>query len=258
MGRQRCSISFLASFVTAIALLASGCAQPSSDTAERSPETTDVADDTRAAPSPITAAADAGRDASSYQAATPPKNADAPVIVMLGDSLTAGYGLAAEYALPAQLQRQFPDARFINAGVSGDTSGGGLDRYEWSVKGADADMVVICLGANDYLRGVSPTTMEANIRALIDKARADEIEVVLVGLAPRGDGLESAYTDVYGKLSKEYNLPLYPAILDGVRDAPDLLQSDGLHPTAAGVAFIADKLGAFLKPHVAALTAETP
>lgn len=179
-----------------------------------------------------------------------------PVIVFLGDSLTAGFGLRPEAALPEQVKARLSstgiDAVVINAGVSGDTTANGLARYEWSVVGADPDLVVIALGANDYLMGVSPDVTRANLAAILDRAKAADIAVVLVGVKLRSvaqtGSRDEDFSAVYQELSQSYNVPLYPELLEGVRDKPKLLQPDGLHPTEDGVAKIADGVAAFLLP----------
>ncbi|MEO0880205.1 MAG: arylesterase [Pseudomonadota bacterium] len=185
----------------------------------------------------------------------------APVVVMLGDSLTAGFGLAQADALPAQLERTLAArgvaAQFVNAGVSGDTTGGGLERYDWSVKGAGADLLVVALGANDYLQGKSVAAARENLRKILQRARADGLPVALIGLAPRSNGAvsqrDAAFADIYPALAVEFSAPLYPALLSGVRDQPSLMQSDGLHPTRDGVATIAAAMAGFLETEINAL-----
>lgn len=177
-----------------------------------------------------------------------------PIIVMLGDSLTAGFGLPDDDALPAELERQLEGlgvrAELINAGVSGDTSANGLARYDWSVRAANPDILVIALGANDFLQGVSPNTVRDNLAAILTRARASELKVVMAGLDPReavpGQSITSAYTSVYEDLAAEFDVPLYPDLLEGVWDDPALLQADGLHPTAAGIDLVAQQFAAFL------------
>jgi len=185
----------------------------------------------------------------------------APVVVMLGDSLTAGFGLAQADALPAQLERTLAArgvaAQFVNAGVSGDPTGGGLERYDWSVKGAGADLLVVALGANDYLQGKSVEAARENLRKILQRARADGLPVALIGLAPRSNGAvsqrDAAFADIYPALAVEFSAPLYPALLSGVRDQPSLMQSDGLHPTRDGVATIAAAMAGFLETEINAL-----
>ena len=167
-------------------------------------------------------------------------------IVMLGDSLTAGFGLAPEDALPEKaeilLKASAPGVDVINAGVSGDTSAGGFARYDWSVASANPDLLVIELGANDYLNGIDPARTKANLASIIERAQSDGIDIVLVSLAarssaaddPRGD----AFMEIYPALARTYSVDLYEGFLKAIQDRPDLLQADGLHPTAEGVDII--------------------
>ncbi len=188
--------------------------------------------------------------------AEPDTERAATVVVFLGDSLTAGLGLAAGDALPAQIEARWTadgfDAQAINAGVSGDTTANGLARFDWSVTSAQPDLVVIALGANDYLLGLPAAQARANLSAILDKAHDAGIDSVLVGLSPRGavvDGSRDAeFADIYPELAQLYAVPLFPDLMEGVADHPDLLQPDGLHPTAEGVRIIADRLAPYLEP----------
>jgi acyl-CoA thioesterase-1 len=169
-------------------------------------------------------------------------------IVALGDSLVAGYGLAANEAFPARLQSALAakgiTAEVANAGVSGDTAAGGLARFDWSVpEGTDA--VILELGANDALRGFDPKVTRGALDALLRRLGERHIPVLLCGmLAPRNMGKEygAAFDAIYPDLAKEYGAILYPFFLDGVATEPKLNQRDGLHPTAAGVDVIVAKM----------------
>ena len=171
--------------------------------------------------------------------------ADDPIrIVVLGDSLTAGYGLAQEDGFVAQLQAMLDAARIdvvvIDAGVSGDTTAGGLSRRDWALSGG-ADGVIIELGANDALRGIDPKTSEANLDAIIDELVGRDIEVLLVGmLAPRnlGNDYSAAFDSMYWDLVRKHDVLLYPFFLEGVATDPSLNQADGIHPNKEGVAMI--------------------
>ena len=187
--------------------------------------------------------------------ATPMAYAQTPVrVVMLGDSLTAGFGLAPDAALPAQLEARLTQQGYaidiINAGVSGDTTANGLARYDWSVSGNDPDMLIIALGANDYLSGLSAESARANLNAIIQRARAQDLPLILVGLEPRWNGVQSerqaAFDAIYPELAETYDLFLFPAMLEGVKDDPALLLPDGLHPTQEGVALIANRLSDYM------------
>jgi len=182
--------------------------------------------------------------------------AEAPTLVFLGDSLTAGFNLSPQDALPEQVGLRLKEAglavKVINAGVSGDTSANGLARYDWSVKSANPDFLIVALGANDYLQNISPETTHANLSEILNKAKADDISVILAGLKPRSKtkagSRDTNFGVIYPELASQFDVPLYPALLKGVRSNPDLLQRDGLHPTAKGVEVMADSLAPFLKP----------
>jgi acyl-CoA thioesterase-1 len=162
-------------------------------------------------------------------------------IVMLGDSLTAGFGLAANESPPARLEKALKAKGIAvtieNAGVSGDTAAGGLARLDWSVpEGTDA--VILELGANDALRGADPKATRAALEAIIKKLKERKIAVLLAGmLAPRNFGPDyvAAFDPIYPDLAAEHGLILYPFILEGVAGDKALNQGDGIHPTAAGV-----------------------
>jgi acyl-CoA thioesterase I len=168
--------------------------------------------------------------------------AERPVrIVVLGDSLSAGFGLTAGDALPAKLERALKAkglaVQIENAGVSGDTAAGGLARLDWSVpEGTDA--VILELGANDALRGSDPKATRASLDAIIRKLRERKVAVLLTGMyAPRNFGPDyaRAFDPIYPELATQHGLILYPFILEGVAGDKALNQADGIHPTAAGV-----------------------
>ena len=175
-----------------------------------------------------------------------PAQADQMRILALGDSLTAGYGLPQGDGftdqLEAALQEQGYDAVVLNAGVSGDTTAGGLARLDWAL--ADApDIVIVELGANDALRGIDPASSRANLAAILDELQARGVPALLAGmLAPRNLGADyvDAFDGMYGALAEEYDVPLYPFFLEGVAAEPDLNQPDGIHPNASGVAIIVE------------------
>ncbi len=169
-------------------------------------------------------------------------------IVALGDSLTAGYGLVANQAFPAQLQRALSAkgiaAKVANAGVSGDTAGGGLARLDWSVPDG-TDAVILELGANDALRGFDPAITRKALEAMLQRLQRRKIPVLLCGmLAPPNLGAEygRAFSAIYPDLAAQTGAILYPFFLAGVAADPKLNQSDGLHPTAVGVAVIVDRI----------------
>jgi acyl-CoA thioesterase-1 len=169
-------------------------------------------------------------------------------ITVLGDSLTAGYGLPLEAAFPAQLERALQERGYAcgvaNAGVSGDTSAGGLARLDW-VLAEEPTHLILELGANDALRALPVDQLEANLAAIVERAQARGIRVMLAGmLAPPnlGPGYADAFRAVYERLADRYGVPLYPFFLDGVVQRPEFLQRDGLHPTAEGVAEIVRRI----------------
>jgi acyl-CoA thioesterase-1 len=169
-------------------------------------------------------------------------------LVALGDSLTAGLGLAPGKAFPDRLEAALRakgwDVKVINAGVSGDTAADGLARYEWAVP-PDADALIIELGANDMLRGLKPEATKATLAAILDKARAAHLPTLLAGMraAPNlGPEYAGQFSAIYPALAKAYDVPLYPFFLDGVAGDPKLNQPDGLHPTADGVEVIVQRI----------------
>ena len=175
--------------------------------------------------------------------------AEHPVnIVALGDSLTAGYGLAANDAFPAQLQRALIAkglaVNVVNAGVSGDTAAGGLARLDWSVPDG-TDAVILELGANDALRGFDPAITRKALDTMLRRFQARKISVLLCGMvAPPNLGVEygRAFNSIYPDLAMQTGAILYPFFLTGVAANSKLNQSDGLHPTAAGVAVIVERI----------------
>jgi acyl-CoA thioesterase-1 len=169
-------------------------------------------------------------------------------LVVLGDSLSAGLGLPATDAFPAQLEKALQDkdlnVTITNAGVSGDTTSGGLDRLDWSVPEGTSG-VVIELGANDALRGTDPKVTRAALDAIVTRLKARHVAVLMCGmLAPPNYGADYAaqFNAIYPDLAKKYDVPLYPFFLDGVAADVKLNQADGMHPTAAGVAVIVQKI----------------
>ncbi|MCG6856576.1 MAG: arylesterase [Salaquimonas sp.] len=167
---------------------------------------------------------------------------DKPVkLVVLGDSLVAGYGLDPGQAFPEKLEAALRAKGYqvdvVNAGVSGDTSAGGLERLDWSVP-EDSEAAIVELGANDALRGIDPQTTHKNLDAIIGRLKARGITVLLAGmLAPpnMGPDYEAAFDPIYGDLAKAHDVALYPFFLDGVAAQKSLNQADGMHPNPAGV-----------------------
>jgi acyl-CoA thioesterase-1 len=177
-----------------------------------------------------------------------------PRIVVLGDSLTAGLGLAKEDAYPALLQQRLNEEglnyEVVNAGVSGDTSAGGLSRLDWALDG-DVRVLIVALGGNDGLRGLPPAELKSNLARIIERAQARGIAVVLAGMeAPPNFGREyvTEFHQVYPALARQYHAALVPFLLDGVAGNQMLNQRDGIHPTERGARIVADNVWSVLKP----------
>ena len=177
-----------------------------------------------------------------------------PRIVFLGDSLSAGLGLPREQAVPSLIQDRL-DAEgrpyeVVNAGVSGDTSAGGLSRLEWSLEG-DVEVLVIELGANDGLRGLPVSQMKGNLREIVTRAKGRGIAVILTGMeAPPnyGTAYASEFRQAFRDLADEHDVTFVPFFLDGVAGIQSLNNSDGIHPNAAGARIIAEALWRALEP----------
>ena len=177
-----------------------------------------------------------------------------PRLVFLGDSLTAGLGIAKEQAVPALIQERLRREGYrydvVNAGVSGDTSDGGVTRLEWSLSG-DVAVLVIELGANDGLRGIAPARTSQNLQTIIESARQRGITVLLTGMeAPPNYG--PAYTAEFRKTFRDVatkeQVAFMPFFLEGVAGIPRLNQGDGVHPTPEGARIIADNVWRYLEP----------
>ncbi|MBT3358285.1 MAG: arylesterase [Rhodospirillales bacterium] len=185
-----------------------------------------------------------------------PAAAEVTRIIALGDSLTAGYGLARPVSFTERLQWALRNAGVQaiveNAGVSGDTSAGGLARLDWALApkaGKPADALIVELGANDGLRGIDPASTEKNLDAIIQKARARGLPVLLAGMmAPPNLGREygAEFNGIFPRLANKHGVALYPFFLDGVAAISHLNQRDGIHPNAAGVDVIVKRM----LPHV--------
>ena len=169
-------------------------------------------------------------------------------LVVLGDSLTAGLGLPPGKAFPDRLQAALRargwDVDVLNAGVSGDTAADGLARYDWAVP-ANADALIVELGANDMLRGLEPEATKKALSAILDKAHAARLPTLIAGMraAPNlGAEYDRAFDAIYPALAKGHDVALYPFFLDGVAGDPKLNQADGMHPTAEGVDAIVERI----------------
>lgn len=178
--------------------------------------------------------------------------ADTYKILAFGDSLTAGYGLDQGKSYPDKLQEKLLvlgyDVKVINAGVSGETTTGGLNRLDWTMQ-HNPDLVVLALGANDALRFIDPDLTYRNLDSMIVKIKDRGAKVLLLGMvAPRNGGAEftQKFDAIYPRLAKVHDIPLYPFILEGVATKPDLNIHDGVHPNEKGTEIIANNVLPYL------------
>ena len=183
-----------------------------------------------------------------------PAPADDRVIVALGDSLTAGLGVAADETYPALLERRLRQAGFvyrvINAGVSGDTSAGGLRRLDWVLR-SQPEVVIVALGANDGLRGLPIASLRANLTAIITRVRAGGARVLLVGmrLPPNyGEVYAGEFAGAFREVARRTSTAFLPFLLQGVAGVPGLNQADGIHPNASGQRAVAERIWPSLQP----------
>jgi acyl-CoA thioesterase-1 len=186
-------------------------------------------------------------------AASPSASDTRPRIVAFGDSLTAGLGVQVGESYPAQLQRRLDDLKYpyrvINAGVSGDTTAGGLRRVPWILKN-EPELVILELGANDGLRGLSVDQTKSNLRQIVEQLKEAGAAVVLAGmkLPPNyGEDYTTRFEAIYPALAQEYHLPLIPFFLEGVGGASSLNQADGIHPTKEGYEIVVEQVLKVLK-----------
>ena len=219
-------------FCVAIALLAASCGAP------EPPPATPGAPPPAAAPGPEPAAP-AG---------------DQLLVIFLGDSLTAGFELEEAEAFPAQVEARLRAAgravRVVNAGISGDTTAGGLARLDWLLR-QRPDVLFVGLGGNDGLRGTPLDASEANLRAILERARAAGARVLLAGmLIPPNYGADytQAFAAIYPRLAAEFDVPLIPFLLEGVAARPELNLEDGIHPNAEGQRMVAETVLEHLEP----------
>ena len=230
---------------------------------ERSPEQASPAGQSHPRPARTTANPDAAQQ--SFEEPAPSHSAqrqgaastDFPRIVAFGDSLTAGLGVASEEAYPAQLQRRLDESgyqvRVINAGVSGETSAGGVRRVNWILK-SRPNVVILELGGNDGLRGIDPEQTQANLDHIIRRFQEADVPIILAGmkLPPNyGQEFTARFAAMYSDLARKHRLIFIPFFLEGVATHNDLTQADGIHPTAEGYRVIVDNLLPVIKPLLA-------
>ena len=170
-------------------------------------------------------------------------------VVLFGDSLMAGYGLDKKYHLSNVLEKNLNKkgikVNVINASVSGDTSAGGLNRIDWTISEKNIDIILLGLGANDMLRGISPNETEKNLEEIIIKILNKKIQIVIVGMiAPdsHGDDYKNEFDKIFKSLSVKYEMDFIPFLLDGVALNPDLNLDDGMHPNEKGVIVISKNI----------------
>ena len=230
--------------LVAVSWLAAGCAREN-DTRERGPELRDAA----ARPADTTSS----REARPIDSLAQGK----PRIVFLGDSLSAGYGLAKEQSVPALVQKRLDAEGYnyevVNQGVSGDTSAGGVSRLDWSLNG-DVRVLVVELGGNDGLRGLPVEATKKNIAQIITTAKQRGVLVLLTGMeAPPSYGplYTAQFRQLFQDLAREHDVAFMPFFLDGVAGNPALNQADGIHPNVAGAAIVEQAVWKSLKPLLA-------
>lgn len=213
----------------------------------------------------LVACSEGPQDAPARAHAPAPSTANAPArsttatrprVVFLGDSLTAGLGLAPSQAFPSligeRLQKERPSIEIVNAGISGDTAAGGRRRLEWALEG-DVRVLVLALGANDGLRGSPVAAMKSDLQAIIRAGKARGITVLLLGMeAPPNFGPEytAEFRQAFRDLADAEDVAFVPFFLEGVAGVPALNQSDGIHPNAAGTSRVADLVWKSLEPIV--------
>jgi len=187
------------------------------------------------------------------------RKADAPRIIFLGDSLTAGLGLDVSQSFPSLIQQRLDKDGYayevLNAGVSGDTSAGGLRRLDWAMSEGNPRVLVVALGGNDGLRGLPPEQLEDNLDAIIERAKKRGLTVILAGMeAPPNFGADytTRFRRVYVTLAERHDVRLIPFLLEGVAGNAALNQPDGIHPNTGGAAIVADLVWRALEPELAA------
>ena len=198
-----------------------------------------------------------------------PAWADPVVIAALGDSLTQGYGLPQEYGFVPQLEswlrEQGADVQVMNAGVSGDTTAGGLSRVDWTLT-PEVDGMIVTLGGNDFLRGIDPAVSRENLRGILQAAADADVAVLLIGIAASnnyGPDYKTDFDAMYPALAAEFDVQLVPRYFQGLLDAAgsqekvrNLMQRDGIHPNPAGVKAIVEALGPEVLAFVARVSAQ--
>ena len=235
------------------AICAAGCGRSAEPVPPAAPTARPAAEPAAAtvAPAPPVAA-----PAGAAAAVATPALSGEVIVAFLGDSLTAGFGLDPEQAFPHLVHKALAAEGFkvqvVNAGISGDTSAGGLARTDWLLK-RKPDVLVVSLGANDGLRGMALASTEKNLRGILAKGREAGARMLLIGMMiPPNYGPEytTGFAAIYPKLAKEFEIPLLPFLLEGVAGRRELNQADGIHPTAAGHEILARTVLEAVRPLV--------
>jgi acyl-CoA thioesterase I len=199
---------------------------------------------------------EARNSAPARPSAQPPPGSDRPAVVVLGNSIAAGYGLEPEEAFPSILQERIDDLGWdyevVNAGLSGDTSAGGLRRIEWLLQ-RDLAVLVLELGGNDGLRGIPPEVTQNNLQGIIDRTRElhPDARIILAGMQippNMGAGYATRFAEIFPELARRNDIDLIPFVLEGVGGVRDLNLPDGIHPTARGQEIVADNVWEVLRP----------
>ena len=231
-----------------------GCTAPPAATPEARERGAASADRSAGADLSTVASAKVETPAYTEARAATEARARAPRVVFLGDSLSAGYGLAPEESVPALIQDRLRQAGYdfevVNAGVSGDTSAGGLSRLDWSLDG-DVRVLVVELGGNDGLRGLPVAAMKSNLDQIIRRAKARGVTVLLTGMeAPPnyGDVYTREFRQAFRELAQQHQVPFVPFFLEGVAGDRSLNLADEIHPNAAGARIVSDTIWRTLQP----------
>ena len=170
-------------------------------------------------------------------------------IVLFGDSLMSGYGLEKKFHLSTVLEKNLKEKGFdvnvINASVSGDTTSGGLNRLEWLLEKRDIDIVILCLGANDMLRGIKPSLIKQNLNKIIEILKKRNVTILLAGMLSQetlGNEYKNKFDSIYPELAKKFQISFLPFLLDGVALNAELNLNDGKHPNQKGIKIISKNL----------------
>jgi acyl-CoA thioesterase-1 len=255
MWRKLATITML----TLIPLLAACGPGGSDDVPDGDTDTRRAAEPERSAaarPAPVAPAPAASAAAPAPRAQRGNPSGKEPLVVFLGDSLTAGLGLEKDAAYPARVEAVLEEeglpVRVLNAGVSGDTTAGGLARLDWILK-QQPDVLVVGLGGNDGLRGLPLDQTEKNLKEILSRGRQSGAQVLLLGMQipPNYGEYADRFAEMYPRVARDVEVPLVPFLLEGVGGVAELNQEDGIHPTAKGQEIMAKTVLPYVRPLVA-------